>query len=387
MFRYWLSLLTVGVSVGSLFAAAGDEHSFELAWQAEGFSDFMEASLDRSEPFSKEPDLGSRDVLRGELSFGPSGHEEQMGFVWDKLEGKLYVDLNRDGDLTNDPNGVLISDEPRQSQYYHQNFPVFPLSFSMDLGVHHYRLRASMQSYGNRYKHAQFYVDSGYSGKTELCGKQWMVSVNDKLTGAIQQGNQLSVFSTDKSVSNSINLLPLPKSIFLDGRCYDVSFDFKKSENPSPSLWCTLREKTVPTGTLQIESKWVHRLVLGNGELLIVPEPVEGAAIVPTGNFRVQQCNLKYDKEKPVISPTRLNEMKVVVSETGENVLRIGGPLDSQVKIQRMGKVLKFDYELVGAGGEKYDVQQITNYDNDKKSSVTIYKGDMQVGSGSFEFG
>ena len=387
MFRYWLVVLGMCVSSGLLFAAAGDEYTFEMKWQEDGFFDSLEASLGRSEAFDKEPDFGSRDILRGELSFGPSEHPEQMGFAWDKLDGKLYVDLNRDGDLTNDPNGVLETDDSCAGQYYNQDFPSFPLSFSTDLGVYHYRLKSFMQSYAEHYKRAEFRVNSGYSGKTELYGRQWRVEVNDKLAGMIQRGNKLSIFCSDNPASNAISSLPLPESIFLDGRCYEVGFEFKKSENPSPSLRCTLREKTVSTGRLRIEGKWVHRLVLGDGEILILPEPVEGIAVVPTGNYTVRQCNLKYDKEKPVISPTRLNEIKVTVSEDGENILRIGGPLNSQVNIQRMGKVLKFDYELVGAGGEKYDARQITNYDDSKKPSVAIYKGDMQVGSGNFEYG
>jgi hypothetical protein len=387
MFHYWLPVLCLCLFSCLLFAATGDEHTFELKWQEEGFFDSMEASLDRSEPFSKEPDFGSRDVLRGELSFGTSGHESQMGFAWDKLEGKLYVDLNRDEDLTNDPNGVLESNDTRAGQYYNQNFPVFPLSFSTDLGVYHYRLRSFMQSYSGDYKRAEFRVNSGYSGKTELNGRQWRIKVNDKLMGMIQRGNKFSISPSDNPASNAMSSLPLPENIFIDGRCYEIGFEFKKSENPSPSLWCTLRGKIISTDKLQIESKWISRLVFGNSEILILLEPVEGIAIIPTGNYTVKQCNLKYDKEKPVISPARLNEIKVTVSDNSENILRIGGPLKSQVSIQRTGKVLKFDYELVGAGGEKYDAQQIAQYNNEKKPSVAIYKGDMQLATGEFEYG
>ena len=388
MFRYRRVLLIIGMSVGSLlFAAASDEHTFELKWQKDGFYDSLAASLDRSEPFAKEPDFGTRKVLRGELNFGPSEKAEKMGFAWDKSEGKLYVDLNRDGDLTNDPKGIL-GKEKNQSDSY-QTFPVFPFSFSTGLGVYQYQLRSSMQSYSWGYKRAEFCLDSGYSGKAELYGKQWTVNVDDKLAGVIQQNSNISVFSIDNSASNSMSTLPLPKSLFLDGRCYEVRFEFKKSEQPSPSLWCTLREKTVSLGKLRIESKWVNKLVFGDHEILILPDPVEGMVTVPAGNFTVKQCSLNYDKEKKsTISPTRLNEIMVAVPVTGESVLRIGGPLNHQVKIQRTGRMLKFDYELVGAGGETYYVRAIGGEDNSKKPpSIAIYKDNMQVGAGSFEFG
>lgn len=382
-----LGLIGMLLTAGAMFAAAGDEHTFEMQWQKDGFSDSVSSRLDRTEPFAKEPDFGQREILRGELSIGPSEKRELMGFAWDKSEGKLYADLNRDGDLTNDPNGVLETSDSRNGQYCNQNFPTFPVSFSTVQGVYHYRLRAFLQKYAERYKNALFYVDSGYAGTTELYGRRWTFKVVDKLAGAIGQGNQWSVFSADNSISNSIRSLPLPMSLFLDGRCYDISFEFKKSEKPSPSLWCTLREKTVPTGKLRVEGKWIQRLVLGDGQILILSEPVEGVATVPAGNFTVKQCSLNYDPTLPEVSPIRLEEIKVYVPDSNEGVLRIGGPLNSQVRVQRMGKVLKFDYELIGAGGEKYDAQQVTRYDNSKKPSVAIYKGNMLLATGEFEFG
>jgi hypothetical protein len=387
MFRYRLVLLIIGMSVGYLFAAAGDEHTFELKWQKDGFYNSLAASLDRSEPFAKEPDFGTREILRGQLNFGSSEKTEKMGFAWDKSEGKLYVDLNRDGNLTNDPNGILESERNQKDNY--QTFPAFPFSFSTEMGVYRYRLRSSMYSYSGGYKRAEFYLDSGYTGKTELYGRQWTIDVDDKLAGIIQQGSRLSVLSADddNSASNSMSSLPLPKNIFMDGRCYEIGFKFKKSEQPSPSLWCTLREKTVPMGKLRIESKWVHTLVFGDDEILILPDPVEGMTIVPAGNFTVKQCTLNHDKGKPAIAPTRLNEIIVAVPATGESVLRIGGPLNHQVKIQRTGRTLKLDYKLVGMGGETYDARAIGGYDNSKKPSVAVYKGDLQMAAGNFEFG
>ena len=61
--------------------------------------------------------------------------------------------------------------------------------------------------------------------------------------------------------------------------------------------------------------------------------------------------------------------------------------MKSRVSIQRTGKILKFDYELVGAGEEKYDAQQITRYDNEEKPSIAIYRGDIQLATGEFEYG
>jgi len=387
MFRYWLVILIIGTSAGYLFAAAGDEHTFELKWRQDGTGDTVQMPLDRKEPFEKEPDFADREILRGVLRcFGPANDEYGVNFAWDKDERKLYVDMNRDGDLTNDPNGVLESQDTSRGQYQQHGFPEFPLVFSTDKGIFRYRLSANMWDYPWQ-KEASFRIRSGYAGTIQLHGVWWNFDVDDKLRGQIRSDSNLSVHQDKGDSTNFISSLSVPKSLFLDGRCYDLAFEFRKSDSGYPALWCELTEKTVSTGKLRIESKWVNQLVLGDNAILILPESVEGVVTAPSGDFTVKQCNLKYDKEKSAVSPDRLNEIKVAVSETGENVLRIGGPLNHQVKIRRTGRVLKFDYELVGAGGEKYDARAIAGYVGDNKPSVAIYKGDMQVGSGSFEYG
>ena len=59
--------------------------------------------------FKKEPTLSGSKVVRGTLQLGANPSEE-MGFAWDRNAGKLYLDLNRNLDLTDDP----VSVYPRQ---------------------------------------------------------------------------------------------------------------------------------------------------------------------------------------------------------------------------------------------------------------------------------
>jgi hypothetical protein len=66
---------------------------------------------------------------------------------------------------------------------------------------------------------------------------------------------------------------------------------------------------------------------------------------------------------------------------------RAGVPMNHSVVISRMGRVLKLDYQLIGADGEHYNIREITDYDYSKKPAVAIYQGDVQVASGSFEYG
>ncbi len=384
MFRYWLVLLIICMSVGTLLAAAGDEHTFEMQWQPEGESYRLSESLDRNSPFDKEPELGENEVCRGVLDYpGQTDDNDSVGFIWDKSQGRLYIDLNKDGDLTNDPNGRLET-EGHQSDYF-QNFPAFPLSFSTQNGIYRYQITANMQGY-DRYKRAEFIIRSGYSGKIDLYGRQWNFSVNDNFNGTVQQGSKFSVNPMGKEATNRISSLPAPKSLFLEGRCYDMAFEFRKSDGDYPALWCTLTEKTLPLATLRVEGEYINQLVLGDRDMLVLPILSEKTFSVPAMHLNVKQCYLKFEKDKPTVAP-QSGMGSVNLLKGKENVLKIGGPLRNSVSIQRSGKILKFDYELLGQGGEKYNAQQITQYDNEKKPSVAIYKGGMQLATGDFEYG
>jgi len=384
MFRYCPALLIIGMSVGCLFAAAGDEHSFQLDWQKEGFRNTFSVDMDRAEPFTKEPDFAQREILRGTLEIG---HSEQVGFAWDSSESKLYIDLNRDDDLTNDPNGVLLSDDLSRGGNISQNFSEFPLSISTSHGKFDYRLKASLRNYSS-WKHAEFVILSGYKGMVQLPDQEWAFRVVVPLDTDVSRSRDFSISSITKgSLGNRANSLPLPESVFLNSRCYDLEFEFREAEDNCPDLWCVLTEKEVPLAQLRIESPSVNQLAFGNHEMLILPPLVDEAVSVPAGDFYLKTCSLKYQEDRPGVSPQRIRDVRIKIAQEGENVLKIGAPFQNTVRIERMGKVLKFHYELKGTGGEIYSAREITGYDDAKKPSVAIYKGDMQLATGEFEYG
>jgi hypothetical protein len=60
----------------------------------------------RTAPFSKEPAVGSGKICRGVLN--TSGHpSNSIAFLWQRDTGKLFLDLNRNQDLSDDPTGVF----------------------------------------------------------------------------------------------------------------------------------------------------------------------------------------------------------------------------------------------------------------------------------------
>lgn len=66
---------------------------------------------------------------------------------------------------------------------------------------------------------------------------------------------------------------------------------------------------------------------------------------------------------------------------------KAAAPYSHTVSISRSGRVLKLNYQLIGADGKPYSLLDITGRDYSKTPTVAIYKGDLQVASGSFEYG
>ena len=63
---------------------------------------------------------------------------------------------------------------------------------------------------------------------------------------------------------------------------------------------------------------------------------------------------------------------------------KAAAPLNPTVQIIRTGSVLKLDYQLIGTDGKKYDLWDIRDQ---SKPTFSVYKDNVKVGGGTFEFG
>ena len=64
--------------------------------------------------------------------------------------------------------------------------------------------------------------------------------------------------------------------------------------------------------------------------------------------------------------------------------LKVGGPLDNSVEVKRIGRVLQFSYKLVGADGKEYTSR---NGNKENAPKFAVFKGNKEIGSGTFSFG
>ena len=99
-----------GFAAGCLLpmaALAASSQTYVLSSTTGVFS--LDVPIDLQEKeivFRKEPDFGGRSVIRGAITTG-AGSTNFVGFALDLAKRTLYLDRNRNLDLTDDPSRVL----------------------------------------------------------------------------------------------------------------------------------------------------------------------------------------------------------------------------------------------------------------------------------------
>ncbi|MHC4740052.1 MAG: hypothetical protein ACYS9Y_14180 [Planctomycetota bacterium] len=356
------------------------EHIFNLEYQADGFNCHVFSDMwDEGKKFAKEPDFAERNIARGVLPTGAK-EEQYTGFAWDQAEGKLYLDLNHNGDLTDDPKGIFEGDRPDSS---YQTFEDIHLEVQRDTVRLPYVVRMYLYQFSRQQANCDIWVVSGFSTEIELYGRKWYVAVADDMNGVIHGDDQLFLLplENDAEVGRNQHSLPLAERIFFDGHNYDLSFELKAGQI-EPSLRVTFSESEVPMGRLSLEGKFIKRLSLRAGSAMVLLDAPGSIESIPAGEYECEDILLD-GGELGLFSVTDAPAVSVAVIENETATLKVGGPLSSSVEVQRTGNVLQLSYNLTDVGGHSYTSSQRV----DKPPTFTIYKGGKEIASGSFEYG
>jgi hypothetical protein len=387
-------------------------------------------------PFPKEPALAPGPVVRGVLKFG-GNPSNAIPFVWQGGAKKLFLDLNRNQDLTDDPAGVipaqgLFSAGP---SYVHQMFTNVPLAFPatsagapmlVDLEFAMDLVRrpgeplftACLRSY--------------WQGKVTREGHDWQVGLLQNLSdqpGSFQRGqlllrpweerNQrfvaacevpedtLAVAWTGKNwMVRASDAFAFSPKVFFEGHACQLDWS-AEPRGREEKLALRLTEQPTALGELQIAGSFIDRLVLTGGPYVVVLAQPPASVKVPPGRYQPYRVWLKQGKGKayfeygmpqsgkanvveeisgsqmPVLGPPP-PERAVVVDEQRTAVLAVGGPLTNCVSATHRGRNLLLSYRLIGAGGGEYWLDAGRD---GKAPQVTIARSGKKVGSGQFEFG
>jgi hypothetical protein len=140
-------------------------------------------------------------------------------------------------------------------------------------------------------------------------------------------------------------------------------------------------EKASAAGEIRIEGKGIRRLTLNTdeGKRKEIEGPGQSLRL-PAGKYTLHEIRLEggyvcYCWRDP-------DRKAITVDEDKPGVLKAGAPLKQNVQVKRQGRLLVMSYELLGIGGEQYARQS-----RDNPPKFAIYKGQEEIGDGSFEYG
>ena len=389
-----LALVNIfGLSFYAFASGASDEvqesrHVFPLSFHKEGFSLRVNVPFkDREVLFKKEPDFGDHKIIRGALPFARD-EKNYLCFAFDFTEQMLYLDLNRNLDLTDDPAGVIGN---QGKSRWRPDFGNIHIQSTHPQSAIPYTFRLIIRMYNLfREIYCNVTVRSGWQGDIELYGKKWQLSVVDNMDGVIGEEDIFAIRPYEGSDEDPVSFgnydrLYVPREFFLDGHAYDLAFDFASKENKS-KLMASFTESRPPMGEVRLDGRFIKRLILREstkkGSSLVILDSPDKNVFIPARTYRTQKIFLEGGEKHGLFWADGDKEISVTQGELF--VLKMGGPLNHSVKARRRGRNLSLDYMLLGIESQRY-IQLAADRKN--PPAFVIYRGDNIIVSGSFEYG
>ena len=379
-----------------------------------------EVGVESGARFSREPVYSGPGVFRGLMRLG-NDTNAFMPFAWDERQQRLYLDLNRNRDLTDDPAGVFTA-AARDLQL----FPGILLKFPSKQGPYQVRVDAHVFGQGGQGGTVRvfLYVRSLWDGAVELNGKKWYVAVIDRPDGRL--GPALGA----KEISDRMLLRPweqrdkaflwwhatlphmhdlshvklvtfpyryagnaevfdafnLPASLFLEGHAYRLDCQVERT-GAQAGLALGFQPFQPPLGKLHLGGDFIQRIVLDSvsspdGITAVFDAPAADVD-VPIGAYARQLVLLQ--RAGGTNFAVGLGTNRLAVTATSEARLDAGGPLRNMVEIaSASGGTVSLQYRLANAGNVGF---HLAIHDEKTPPLLAIRQGDNVVGLGKFEFG
>ena len=335
---------------------------------------------DRSTSIKKSPDTKGAKLIYGAIEMG----KDRIALAWDKSQRKLYLDLNRNQDLTDDPDGVFSA----SGKGSYQTFTNIHLSATNPSGEWRLLMDLNLYDFGRGSMDGYASLRSFYEGQVELAGKSWQVGyVKELLRGTSSAESDRLLLRPWEARAQAFSLndrsadtCALRQKLFLQDQAYGTKVSFEK-EGGASKLKLELTPQQTPLGELKLSGEYVHRLVLeGARDCTAVFDAPPSVLQVPLGTYHHVQVRLKKGDDEAFGD----FDVKVAVTDKTAATLPVGGPLTNSVAVSRAGHVLRLSYQLVGSGGKPYALV----YQGQRKApEFAIYKGDRRLAGGKFEFG
>ena len=305
--------------------------------------------------------------------------------VWDQPQHKLYVDLNGNRDLADDPAGVFSS----TAKGFQQVFTNVTLPVKTTTGL----LPAILDLHlftdeQGKWATVQLYSRSLWQAKVALGGEDWQVAVVDNLFGP--EGPTAAKFLLVRPLAartNSVSLhgltsgiFPFPSRLFWSGQTFHLQRHLDLS-GQTPVCELSFTPQQPPLTELKLSGESICYAVLRdtNGYTVVLREP-PSTLKVPQGVYTVSAAWLK----KGAAEAYRLADEPLLINATAPTNIVLGGPLTNWVVLNRSGRKLSMNYQLKGVDGGSY---RLAHQDRTQPPEFTVYHGGRKALSGKFEFG
>jgi hypothetical protein len=402
-------VFVIAFLVGLSFCAAalpeeGEEeqakHTFRLKYKEVDFSVHVDTRFGlegREVDFKREPEFSGHDIVRWSLRRRSQAATEFIGFAWDSAAGKLYLDLNRNLDLTDDPNGIF---EGKDGWFRDVRFDIERGSMRVPCVID-LAIRRDPRGWVS----CDAFIRSVWQAEIELNGNKWWFAVQDDMDGEIDHRDRVLFRSNEesfRSVPNEVrgNLaqvpasetlvppdsLPLMQRLSFDGASYDLELAFEPEETGAEVV-ATFTESDVPLGKLRMDGEYIKRLDYyrydENGTFFVVVLDAPQASVkVPVGSYFRPLVFLDGGGSAGLFFAFSPEDL--LIEEDKPATLKIGGPLTHRLTVNAYGNELRLSYKLLGAGGESYTPRERAR---ERPPQFAIYKGNTKIASGSFEYG
>jgi hypothetical protein len=328
---------------------------------------------------------------------------------------RLYFDLNRNGDLTDDQ--VIRADEsPKNSSYSY--FPRVDLT--IDVAGQETEYAFHMRAYGYssssyRYAYAYLYGAAFREGEITLDGvKRRVVLVDNNSNGRFDDTMTIATVSG--------TFYPRPgDTIFVDPDAGDFTYGydpttsetqhylgellhvsgkfFEASVSPAGDS-ITFKDTAAPVGYVSNASKGYRALVRGDQGIVKICCDGNGRSPLPAGNWKLIQYSIDRSKKtvetsgtkQPVwtlVSARAPSDYAAVEIQAGETTpMPFGPPYKPIVKAtRRSGNTVQLSMSLVGSGGDVC-TNLLVNGGRPSAPEFTILgPDDDEVYQGKFKFG
>lgn len=336
-----------------------------------------------SNAFKKEPSPVRPGFQRGLLQWGTAA-EQPIPFIWQRQQGRLYLDLNRNQDLTDDPSGLFVC----STNGAYQVFTNVQLARVTPTGPHPVAVELWLIADRANNVSASAGLCSYWHAQATLSGQEYQFGiVEDALEGKSTISPAYLLLRPWAERDRPFNLrtstpdfAEFSSNLFLANQPYSLDCRYDSQATP-PQYRAILGQRSAPASEVQLTGSFIHRLILKeeNGLIAVIDKPV-GTFQLPQGKYSIDEIWMRDGDIE--VARFKAGTLKV----TAEKVSRLaaGGPLTNWVTARSSDYFLNLGYELRGADGGIY---HFPRPNQQQPPEFAIFESTNRLATGKFNYG